>query len=96
LIPGPRPGDWDFVYAQIIAATGWDWDQVDALTIPRYRALQRYWRDYPPAHLLLRALVGFKPRSHPAATTGNAPASFETLAALAPGGTLNVTALGRR
>jgi hypothetical protein len=86
--------DWDFVYAQIIAATGWNWDQVDALTIPRYRALQRYWHDYPPAHLLLRALVGFKPRARKDAAT--APASFETLAALAPGGTLNVAALERR
>jgi hypothetical protein len=90
--------DWDFVYAQIIAATGWSWDQVDALTIPRYRALQRYWRDYPPAHLLLRALIGIKPRAGDRSATGadTAPASFETLAALAPTGTLNIAALGRR
>jgi hypothetical protein len=81
--------DWDFLYAQIIAATGWDWDRVDALTIPRYRALVRYWRDYPPAHLLLRALVGFK------SSRAAPPASFEMLAALAPGGTLNVAALAQ-
>jgi phytoene dehydrogenase-like protein len=86
--------DWDYLYAQIIAATGWDWDQVDALTIPRYRALQNYWRDYPPAHLLLRALIGFKARDRDRAT--NTPAPFETLAALAPSGTLNVAALLRR
>ena len=84
--------DWDFVYAQIIAATGWDWDQVDALTIPRYRALARYWNDYPPAHLLLRALIGGK--SRPARTgAASAPLAFEALAALAPAGTLNVASL---
>ena len=81
--------DWDFLYAQIIAATGWNWDQIDALTMPRYRALLRYWLTYPPAHLLLRALVGFKP-------PGAAPASFAGLAALAPTGTLNVAALKRQ
>ena len=82
--------DWDFLYAQIVAATGWNWDQVDALTIPRYRALLRYWRDYPPPHLLLRALLGVRTKRPSNSFTG---ASFETLAALAPGGTLNVAAL---
>lgn len=82
--------DWDFLYAQIIAATGWSWNQVDALTIPRCRVLMRYWRDYPPAHLLLRALVGWKPA--PIATEG-APAPFERLMTLAPGGTLTLGAL---
>lgn len=76
------PGNWDAIYAHIIAATGWDWDQVDALTIPRYRALKRYWDDFPPAHLLLRALAGYQPRK-------TAPAdSFAALAALAPDGKL--------
>lgn len=88
--------DWDFLYAQIIAATGWDWDQVDALTMPRYRALLRYWQTYPPAHLLLRALVGFKPPGAERSGSGTAPASFESLAALAPSGTLNVAALKRQ
>lgn len=80
--PGSPPGDWDAVYAQIVSATGWSWDQVDALTIPRYRALRRYWEEYPPVHLLLRALVGFQPRK------ATALDSFATLAALAPEGRL--------
>jgi hypothetical protein len=88
---GPKAEDWDSLYAQIIAATGWDWAQVDALTIPRYRALKRYWHDYPPAHLLLRALLGFTP-SRP----GDVPVSpFDALAALAPAGTLHVANLAR-
>jgi len=82
LNPGRAPGDWDAIYAQIVSATGWSWDQVDVLTIPRYRALRRHWEEYPPAHLLLRALAGFQPRK--TAT----PDSFATLAALAPGGKL--------
>ena len=80
---------WDDLYARIVAATGWSWDQVDALTIPRYRAMQRHWRDYPPAHLLLRALVGYRPPSNGRQTGGG----FAALAALAPSGTLNVAAL---
>ncbi len=82
--------DWDSVYAQIIAATGWTWDQVDALTIPRYRALHRYWQDFPPAHLLLRTLVGFRGTRK---TDTSPMATFDALAALAPGGTLNIAAL---
>jgi hypothetical protein len=84
--------DWDMIYAQIIAATGWSWEQVDALTIPRYRALKRYWIEAPPAHLLLRALVGFRPERR----SRSAAAPFEALAALAPSGTLNIAALDRR
>jgi hypothetical protein len=87
---GIRAEDWDLLYAQIIASTGWDWHQVDALTIPRYRALKRYWHDYPPVHLLLRALFGFKP-----ARQNEAASPFDALAALAPAGTLNVANLAR-
>lgn len=63
--------------------------------MPRYRALARYWRQFPPVHLLLRALVGFKPAptaGKPATSDGSAPAPFDALAAMAPGGTLNVSA----
>ncbi|MGH6980091.1 MAG: hypothetical protein ACREFC_02690 [Stellaceae bacterium] len=77
--------DWDFIYAQIVAATGWSWDQVDAMTIPRYRALKRYWEEYPPAHLLLRALAGYQ-RRRPAAA-----APFDMLVALAPDGKLHTS-----
>lgn len=87
---GANAQDWDFVYAQIIASTGWDWDQVDAMTIPRYCTLKRYWRDYPPVHLLARALLGFKPPR-----TAETASPFEALAALAPTGTLNIATLAR-
>jgi hypothetical protein len=91
--------DWDFVYAHIIAATGWHWDQVDTMTIPRYRALTNYWRQFPPAHLLLRALVGFKPEpatDKPSTSSGANLAGLDALMALAPGGTLDLSALTRQ
>jgi hypothetical protein len=67
------------------------WAQVDALTIPRYRALKRYWQDYPPVNLLLRALLGVKPSR----SSESAASPFDALAALAPAGTLNVANLAR-
>lgn len=30
------------------------------MTLPQYRELAAYWRRYPPAHLLLGKLLGFK------------------------------------
>jgi hypothetical protein len=77
--------DWDYLYAQIVAATGWNWAEIDALTIPRYRALARYWREFPPVHVLLRALAGYRPPPE-------AAAPFDLLMSLAPGGTLNLAA----
>jgi hypothetical protein len=89
--------DWDALYAQIVTATGWNWGQVDALTIPRYCALLRYWREFPPTHLLLRALFGFTPKTMAAPQSRRgAPTPFETLAALAPDGTLNLSALAKQ
>ncbi len=52
--------------------------------------MKNYWRDYPPAYLLLRALAGFRPPRQAEA------APFDALAALAPTGTLNLAALPRR
>ena len=95
MIPGPGPGDWDRLYAQIVCTTGWSWDQVDALTMPRYRALLDYWRDYPPVPLLLRALLGFKPNVRGGAPGDNAPLPFARLVALAPDGLLSAAALNR-
>lgn len=39
-------------------ATGWTWDDVDRLTLPRYEALTRYWRKWPPVHILVGAYFG--------------------------------------
>jgi hypothetical protein len=30
------------------------------MTMPQYRELAAYWRKFPPAHLLLAKLLGFK------------------------------------
>jgi hypothetical protein len=30
------------------------------MTLPQYRELAAYWRKFPPAHVLLARLVGFK------------------------------------
>jgi hypothetical protein len=40
---------------------GWTWDYVeDTLTIPRFLALQEYWRDCPPVHLMVAGYLGYK------------------------------------
>jgi hypothetical protein len=56
----------------VCQATGWRWDYVeDHLTMPRLRALKRYWAQSPPPHLLLaliaRALLGPDRSAPPAA-----------------------------
>jgi hypothetical protein len=33
----------------------------EELDIPRLAAFSSYWREHPPAHLLLAALTGYKP-----------------------------------
>lgn len=52
--------EWDDCYAHVIASTGWTWADVDDLTIPRYLALLRYWKQSPPIHMLVAAYMGFK------------------------------------
>lgn len=42
------------------ANTGYTWDQAGKLTIPRLKALMRYWQRHPPAHLLIAAFLGYK------------------------------------
>lgn len=55
------------------------------LTFPRFFARQAYWREFPPAHVLLRSIaVGlgvFKPAQAKAASEGMA-----ALRAMFPGG----------
>jgi len=50
------------VRCQVIAATGWTWEEVGRLTLPRLRALYRHWRRHPPVHLLLAAKWGLVPQ----------------------------------
>ena len=32
------------------------------MTMDQVKELNAYWRDHPPAHLLIAAYIGFKPR----------------------------------
>lgn len=38
------------------------------MTLPRMAALNAYWREHPPAHLLLAAYVGYQPQRQEKAT----------------------------
>lgn len=41
---------------------GWTWEYVDeAMTIQRWNAMNTYWRDHPPLHIMVAGLVGYKP-----------------------------------
>jgi hypothetical protein len=35
---------------------------VDEMTVERVDDLVRYWAEFPPAHLLVRAAIGFEPK----------------------------------
>lgn len=50
---------WDDTYSHIIACTGWTWEYIDDfMTLPRFDAMQKYWRNNPPVHILLRDFFG--------------------------------------
>lgn len=40
----------------MVTATGYTFDQAEALTLPRLITLLDYWEDHPPAHELLKGL----------------------------------------
>lgn len=43
-------------------ATGDTWDQIDNdWDIPRLRAMNKYWKDYPPLHILVQSFAGELP-----------------------------------
>jgi hypothetical protein len=64
-----------------VADTGWTWDQVGRLTVPRFQALAAQWRETPPLNRLLAAALGLRSSSAPRgdlaelvrAMTGRAP-----------------------
>lgn len=72
------PFDWDQLYAQVVAATGWTWAEVGRLTLPRYRALRRYWDHHPPAHLLLAAWLSSPQAEGQGADGQSADQDFQT------------------
>ena len=57
-----------------MADTGWSWAEVGQLTIPRFKALLRFWQQHPPVHRMVAAYMGIKPGDTSAGTpTGGGP-----------------------
>lgn len=55
--------DWPEIYAHVIACTGWTWEYIsDHVDLPRLEALNKYWAQFPPAHVLIAAYLGIKPQ----------------------------------
>ncbi len=74
--------NWGDLYALVATACGYTWPEIDAMTLSALRELLDYWSRHPPAHLLLAAALGWRPKPKAAR------AGFADLAALAPGGVL--------
>ena len=59
--------DFDAILCSYCASTGEPWtDELeDRLTFPRLEAYQKYWKQFPPTHVLVRqiaiALEAYKP-----------------------------------
>jgi hypothetical protein len=59
----------------VCQATGWTWDYVEGeLTVPRLKALSRFWAQSPPPHMVLKALA----QALGAWPSSRAPADAET------------------
>lgn len=56
--------NWGELYAHLIACTGLDWDTIgETFDLPRLAAMNAYWKDRPPVHLMVAAYLGIKPAS---------------------------------
>lgn len=53
----------------MISCTGWTWEQVGRLTLPRLRALYAHWRQHPPTHRLVASYLGYEAPSEPTRST---------------------------
>lgn len=61
-------------------STGWTWDYcLWNLDIPRLCALNAYWRNSPPVHLMVAAYLGIKPKEGAERSPENAPEAPEHL-----------------
>lgn len=48
-----------------MAYTGMTWDQVlDDLDLIRLKAINTYWADHPPTHILVANYLGIKPKTN--------------------------------
>ena len=49
-----------------MAITGMGWNQVlDELDLIRLEALNQYWDNHPPTHILIASYLGIKPKTKP-------------------------------
>lgn len=54
--------EWGELYAHIAACTGWTWDYIaEHVDLSRLDALNRYWTQWPPLHVMAAAYLGLKP-----------------------------------
>lgn len=65
----------------MISCTGWTWEQVGRLTLPRLRALYAHWRQHPPTHRLVASYLGYEAPSEPVRSTRRSAAPVEDDAA---------------
>lgn len=50
------------VIAHVAASTGWTWDYIaEHVDLPRLAALNTYWDNHPPVHVMVAAYLGIKP-----------------------------------
>jgi hypothetical protein len=54
--------DFAFIRCRIVTELGMTPNEVGAMDFPFVQELLEYWLDYPPAHVLLRAQVGYDPK----------------------------------
>jgi hypothetical protein len=64
--------DWGGLYAHLIACTGWTWEIIDGLDLPRVEAMMKYYVDHPPLHLMVAAYLGIESKDQPAKKIDNA------------------------
>jgi len=70
--------------AHVCSLTGYTWDEVGRLTLPRIRALMNYWAKHPPTHVLVAAYLGFKGGGTQAQQAPEQASALHELAAGAP------------
>ena len=58
--------DWGELRAHIVMCTGWEWDYVGQhMDIPRWRAMQRYLKRWPPLHQMVAVYLGLGKEEKP-------------------------------
>jgi hypothetical protein len=59
--------DWGWLYAHLKISLGYTHEQVDEMTLPMIIELNKYWKDNPPQHILVKSIAtylgAFKPET---------------------------------